>query len=273
MTVGVLGGLLPVSAWAAPARSTVPSPNTTTQQGLLDGVSCTSARACTAIGDYATSFYSYETLAEVWAGKKWAIEKTPNPADAGEGSFLSAVSCTSDTWCTAVGAYAVVNNGVPRTLAEAWNGKKWTIEPTLTRAEWSLSAVSCTSATKCTAVGSGSGRTLAEDWNGKKWTVETTPNSTKAKDDDLSCTSAKACIAVGSGAAGTLAEVWNGKKWAIEHTANPTGAKDSSLSGVSCTSATTCTAVGYYENSANTSLTLAEAWSDTRWTVEHTPKP
>ena len=148
MTVGVLGGLLPVSAWAAPARSTVPSPNTTTQQGLLDGVSCTSAKACTAVGSY-----NNEALAEAWNGTKWTIEHTPDPYQAKD-STLSGVSCTSAKTCTAAGEYLDAARTI-ETLAEAWNGKKWTIEhtPNPTGSPDSiLDGVSCTSARACTCL-------------------------------------------------------------------------------------------------------------------------
>ena len=42
----------------------------------------------------------------------------------------------------------------------------------------------------------------------------------------------------------TLAEVWDGSTWTVQSTPNPTGATSGSLYGVSCTSATACTAVG-----------------------------
>jgi hypothetical protein len=69
----------------------------------------------------------------------------------------------------------------------------------------------------------------------------------------ISCISATVCTAVGYYIAGTgpggedltLAEAWNGKKWALEPTPN-TSAQENSLSGVWCTSATACAAVGGY---------------------------
>jgi hypothetical protein len=66
------------------------------------------------------------------------------------------VSCTSATACAAIG------RGRRGTLAEIWNGKRWTIErlPKPNRA--SLFGVSCASATACIAVGSSSEATLAE---------------------------------------------------------------------------------------------------------------
>jgi len=80
----------------------------------------------------------------------------------------------------------------------------------------------------------------------------------------VSCTSATACTAAGfySNATTpvTLAERWNGTKWSIQTTPNPVGGSNSTLDGVSCASASTCTAVGGYNN-GTTGATLAERWN------------
>jgi hypothetical protein len=41
---------------------------------------------------------------------------------------------------------------------------------------------------------------------------------------------------------------------------------------VSCTSATACTAAGFYSN-ATTTVTLAERWNGTTWSIQTTPNP
>jgi hypothetical protein len=71
----------------------------------------------------------------------------------------------------------------------------------------------------------------------------------------------------------TLAEKWNGTSWSIMPTPNPSGALTSFLLGVSCTSATACTAVGYYDNSTSQSPSLAEAWNGSSWSIQPTPNP
>ena len=100
------------------------------------------------------------------------------------------------------------------------------------------------------------------------WSIQTTPNPAGGSDvilNGVSCASASACTAVGgppqpatSGA--TLAEGWNGTKWSIQHTPNPTGGSLIIQNGVSCTSASACTAVGASSN-GTTTVTLAERWS------------
>jgi hypothetical protein len=98
---------------------TTPNPAGATTS-LLSAVSCTSARACTAVGYYYDSAGDILTLAEAWNGTSWSTETTPNPAGVA-GSGLLPLSCTSARACTAAGTY---NNrsGVPVTLAERWSG-------------------------------------------------------------------------------------------------------------------------------------------------------
>jgi hypothetical protein len=94
----------------------------------------------------------------------------------------------------------------------------------------------------------------------------------------VSCTSSTSCTAVGNftnsvGTDVTLAEVWNGTSWAMASTPNSIGAQGSYLFGLSCISASACTAVGDYSNSAGGDVTLAEAWNGTLWAIAPTPNP
>ncbi len=93
-----------------------------------------------------------------------------------------------------------------------------------------------------------------------------------------SCSGASACTAVGtyvkpSGRGVTLAERWNGKKWSIQPTPNPSGAAVSALSGVSCTTASACIAVGVSTTGSGVRVTLAERWNGTTWRIQRTPNP
>ncbi|MGD0395211.1 MAG: hypothetical protein ABSC41_21525, partial [Acidimicrobiales bacterium] len=257
----------------------------------LDAVSCSSATACTAVGQYESSSYAEVTLAEVWNGTSWTVQTTPNPSGAFYGTELYGVSCSSPVACTAVGTYEY-RSGVSETLAEVWNGTSWTIQTTANPkgdTGTSLHGVSCRSATACTAVGGNSSVTseaLAEVWNGTSWRVQTTPNPEGGTDsylDAVSCSSAAACTAVGtydnrSGAEVTLAERWNGTSWRVQTTPNPSRAAmdlppDTELDGVSCSLATACTAVGTFFNRSRTQVTLAERWNGTSWAVQTTPNP
>ena len=71
--------------------------------------------------------------------------------------MLTGVSCTSASFCMAVGDY-VNSGGHLQTLTEAWNGKSWSlVSPANTNSNQSqrVTGVSCTSASFCMAVGYG----------------------------------------------------------------------------------------------------------------------
>ena len=53
----------------------------------------------------------------------------------------------------------------------------------------------------------------------------------------------------------------------------PDGLDPGLLYGVSCVSASACTAVGGYDNSAQTPVTLVEAWNGSKWTIRPSPSP
>ncbi len=249
----------------------------------LNGVSCTSVKACTAVGGYATTGGTGSVLAERWNGKAWSIQAIPTPKVT-TGDNLYGVSCTSASACTAAGDAFSTKAGADVPLAESWNGKSWRIETTPSPKGGTNStffALSCTSASACTAVGdymkSGLNESLIERWNGKAWAVQTA-----AKADKLtflmgvSCASARACTAVGyqntgSGDAKPLVEGWNGKSWTAQKALLPKGAPGGAFDAVSCTSATACTATG--TNFGVTAPTLAERWNGKAWKIQSTPSP
>jgi hypothetical protein len=254
--------------------------------GSLDSVSCPSAKACIAVGEYETTGGSFVVLAERWNGKKWSRLHPSNPPGA-TGSGFNGISCRSTQACTAVGDYS--NGTVDQSLIEHWNGKAWSIKPSpnptgAIRSQ--LNAVACTSASACFAVGTSTdsspvSRTLTERWNGKKWSIKPSPNpagATQAELDDASCTSADRCIAVGhyqktADHSRTLAERWNGKNWTIQHTLNPTSDPNKFLLGVSCTSGSACTAVGYTSGPIAWQATLVEHWNGRKWGVQKSADP
>ena len=205
-------------AWAIKAT---PRPKRTTYSNL-GSVSCRSAKFCTAVGQYqAGNSSKSRTLAEAWNGQAWRIEATPNPKVGANGAGLSGVACSSPRACLAVGGYdSPSNRGL--TLAEAWNGRTWTIKATRNpqgTTGGDLSGVSCSAANACMAIG-GNG-TFAEVWNGKAWAIKNIPRphgATFAFLNSVSCRAKDACAAVGSEsdsaqAERPVAEAWNGKTW------------------------------------------------------------
>jgi hypothetical protein len=272
-----------VERWNGTNWSIVPSPVPAGSTGsYLNGVACVSATSCTAVGYYTTASSTGRTLVERWNGTKWSIAPSPN-ASGSLGSYLNGVSCTKASNCAAVG-YSYDSNAT-HTLAERWNGTKWSVvaTPNPKGDEADLLSVSCTSATNCLAVGSFTSTgfvdtPLAERWNGTKWSLVAAPNP-KGSDSYLnavSCASATYCAAVGStypasGPGKTLVERWNGSGWAIVASPNPAGVSESYLSGVRCTRATACTAVGASASASD--KTLVERWNGSAWRLLAGPNP
>jgi hypothetical protein len=189
------------------------------------------------------------------------------------------------TTCIAVG------DDLNGNYAARWSGVSWHAQhvPTADPGEQSdaLTGVSCTSASACMAVGiSGCGNcdtfSSAERWNGTRWRAANPRNPGAAEENDylsdVSCVSARMCVAVGNRQGGgtgdyLLAERWNGRRWAVQPTPSVRqgtflcGTLTLSclgvygvLSGVSCTSATTCIAVGsviYYTDPSTGAKTTA----------------
>jgi hypothetical protein len=210
-TVCTAIGDLPVR-WDGTSWSIQPLP----KPASLYAVSCTSPTACTAVGE------GNGTSAARWDGMRWSFQSTPSPSVpsavvTGINTALDDVSCTSSTACIAVGNYSYEEYeeyegysylvGVQLTLAERWDGKRWSIQPTPNPSdsnEAELNGVSCTSRTACIAVGDdyapGGRVTLAERWDGRRWSIQPTPNQPGSDETMLravSCTSPTACTAVG----------------------------------------------------------------------------
>jgi hypothetical protein len=237
----------------------------------LAAVSCTTATACTAVGNIVTGSNA-APLAERWNGVHWTIQKVPLPSGAAR-SLLTSVSCPTKNSCFAVG-FATNASNQQRTLAERWNGKTWQITPTPNPArkqEIELASVSCPSVNSCVAVGTVIEGTFAQVWNGKSWkATSAVPNPKNAVQSQLagvSCPSTGDCIAVGrtfrNSKFVSLAEHWNGKNWSPQKAATPGGVTASQLTGVSCSSANACAAVGIVSGPN----AIAESWTGKRWVL------
>lgn len=91
----------------------------------------------------------------------------------------------------------------------------------------------------------------------------------------VSCVSPQFCMAVGSVHRGTrgvtLAETYDGTVWTVMPTPDVAGATDNELLGVSCSSLTACTAVGFSQNRRGATRTLAERWNGAAWSIQPTP--
>jgi hypothetical protein len=239
-------------------------PNTT-----VEGVACPAASACFAVGSN-----SQGTASARWNATRWIAG--PPPVGASRAHF-DQIACASPTQCLAIGTF---HDGTGRrSLAEQWNGTKWTYGrgPQLPTGASSVTwlDLGCPSATECLAVGAyrsgGSGHPLVQRWNGSSWStpaIETPPGAVSYGLSGLDCPSSSSCYAVGwswtGSALRTLVEHWNGTAWSIVAGSPLAG----ELKGVSCTSGTNCVAVGIGAGG-----TLAVHWNGTAWTVVPSPNP
>jgi hypothetical protein len=270
----------------------------------LTGVSCVSATFCEAVGAHFDNTGTQVSLMEMWNGRSWRIQAGPQKA-------LS-VSCVSPRFCEAVGAgpFAEIWNGTswqvqarPGAAAvetqvvscatagfcmsadgfaniDIWNGSSWSAGPAVPG--FRVTSISCLSASFCEVVGEGPSGQNAAVWNGTSWTGQATPGPSSASFNAVSCTTASSCVATGqiadqNGQLSALAESWDGSAWTIQPAPDPAVAKGSVLNAVSCTSATSCTAVGQYNSGDVTNYgalqTLVEVWDGMTWSLRSAPDP
>jgi hypothetical protein len=251
-------------------KQTTPNPAADTDSAAspaLTGVSCPVAGFCEAVGSYESGTTGV-LLAETWNGTSWTIQSVPSPSGGTSGT-LTKVSCTSATFCEAVGSWSGGSGEVP--LAETWNGSAWSVQSVPVPAGETiatLGGVSCVSATFCEA--DGGSPAFAEMWDGTAWTSQAMPGEGGA----LSCVSATFCVSV-AGTGSTAGAIWDGSSWTAQPVPAPSGAIYASVGAVSCSSAQACEAVGTYSTSVSTGAgpSFAEAWNGTSWTPQSTPDP
>lgn len=265
----------------------VPSPPGATTS-VLGGVSCVSSRWCEATGDYVSGSTPEAMLAQQWNGSTWSIQTVP-PIAGSPQALLQGVSCASTTFCEAVGNHIdAENNGLP--AAAQWNGAQWTAQnaPNPVPNVNQLNAVACPTASWCVAVGYYDSETAARPtlplvkvWDGSSWTTQTVPAPPAGGGDleGVACSSQGTCEAVGqsfpSSGAATLAYGWNGSTWSLQTTPNPPGAAQpyAAFYQVSCSSATACSAVGFYDNASVVAVPFAEFWNGTSWKITSSGLP
>ena len=288
--VNLSGSRTYIQVWNGSQWLAVPSANEDVQapytDNNLNAVSCTGPSFCMAVGTYSGGGYGAvdQTLAEMWNGTEWSILTTPD-VGTNANNYLYSVSCTSSTFCEAVGA----QEGTYGLLIEVWNGSSWS--PQLTTGTGCggaycppevLNSVSCLGPTgsDCIAVGdvptsSGSSETLAMSWDGTSWSVLSSPDPDSGWNtlNGVSCVGASDCFAVGYASASSepiypLIEEWNGSAWSVSQSNSGTVAMQ--LDGISCDSSDGtmgCLAVGHGPDSNP----YAELWDGSVWSAVGVP--
>jgi hypothetical protein len=112
--------------WNGTSWRLVETANPRTGHRWLNGVSCTAARRCMAVGNSGGGgglIKGTGAFAEVWNGISWHLLKVPGPGSLVNGPGLAGVSCPLASRCVATGSYFVTPS--TRIIAEAWNGTSW----------------------------------------------------------------------------------------------------------------------------------------------------
>jgi hypothetical protein len=276
------------SGWSVIASAKL----TQTGQSYFDAVSCAPAPArvmpmCIAVGSRVTLQGVTRPLVERWTGRGWKTVTIPVKAGAIASSFV-AVSCPSPKSCVAVGNSRAGASSPSVPLIARWNGGRWSLvtgpRPPGSTGTY-LNAVSCSSAKVCVAVGSytsrqTSGAPLALRSNGGKWALATLPRPSKAASTTLtgvSCIGA-VCWAVGSYALRpegtpyyTVIERLVSGKWTLVKSPNFHKSHDSAFTSVSCASAKSCLAAGYWGHGAG--ATFGARWNGKAWSEVRTLNP
>ena len=273
----------PGSQVAAEGTSPTRKAGTTTLDNIFYGVSCPTSAFCMAVG---TTLGGTDpvTLTETWSGKSWKTVSSPNQNGA-TSDILYAVSCSSDSFCMAVGFYLAGSDYL--TLVEEWDGTSWTIVPSADPAPaYSdvLAAVSCVSPLFCVAAGgngtaSGDTQTLIEEWTGSSsWASVGAINPSGTYDDlqGISCITRALCWAVGQYISGpsalSLTETWNGTSWNTVGAPKAARGTSYTLQAVSCPSISFCVAAGY-DQTATAQRTLIDRWTGNAWVSVTAPSP
>ena len=269
-----------IERWNGSAWSVVTSPSSAlTQNNQLLHVTCTNATNCWAVGNF-ESANGPQTLIERWNGTAWSIVGSPNTGPTQDNKLWGVACAGPECWA----AGSAHDGTVSQTLMQRWNGSVWTITPspnTNSAQHNTLLGATCVSESDCWAVASffnGSvQQTLIEHWDGNAWSIVPSPNTSPTQSNilyDVTCTAADDCWTVGYhlDVAGwqTLIMRWDGTVWSIVPSPS-TGATESNfLTNVTCTSASDCWAVGFYDTGI-AYQTLIEHWNGSAWSLVASP--
>ena len=220
---------------------------------------------------------------------RWTIQASSGPSGIPDPG-LSAVSCVSASFCSAVGSNAnyYAQSATLTAFSDTWGGASWSTGTIATGQ--ALNGLSCASDTFCVVVGSTTSGTtthfaVASTWDGTAWTQSNLPKlSGNSVLNGVACVSTNFCIAVGEHGKSTypqaawtqpLTEVWNGSAWSIVKTPS-LGGRGGQLAAVTCFTASWCMVLGeYYKGHLGPypdiprDQWVAEIWNGRRWTVQH----
>jgi hypothetical protein len=260
--------------WNGKKWSNVATPDVSTDDYVLRGVSAISATDAWAVGVWDAYGVQPHALVLHWNGRRWSKVASPSPV--GRAFFGVSAASATDAW-------AVGQSTDTATLTEHWNGRKWSkvASPGPSPGEENmLSGASTLTPTQAWAVGyngtSLGQRTMVLRWNGKAWKRVHSPNPGSGFDvlDGVSAVSATDAWAVGNYSSDkgatqiTLILRWNGKAWTRVASPSPDPDKSgvNNLAGVSTVGPGRAFSAGSADDAwTGVNLPLIVNWNGKTW--------
>ncbi len=279
LVILVLPAAASAGSWSLNPTANVASP----QASFLSSVSCASSSFCVAAGYYYNGTVD-QNLVLTWNGSTWLLDSAASlSTSSSHSNHLTGVSCASLSFCVAAGHY--FSGTVEQNLLLTWNGTSWSLNSAASLSTSSshndhLTGVSCASLGFCVAAGYFAGsayQNLILTWNGTSWSLNSAASlSTSSSQDNflygVSCPSVSFCVAAGEYINGTVFQnlllAWNGTSWSLDSAASlsTSSSQNNHMTGVSCASASSCVAAGYYLK-ASTDHNLVLSWNGTSWSL------
>ena len=279
LVILVLPAAASAGSWSLNPTANVASP----QASFLSSVSCASSSFCVAAGYYYNGTAD-QNLVLTWNGSTWLLDSAASlSTSSSHSNHLTGVSCASLSFCVAAGHY--FSGTVEQNLLLTWNGTSWSLNSAASLSTSSsqndhLTGVSCASLGFCVAAGYFAGsayQNLILTWNGTSWSLNSAASlSTSSSQDNflygVSCPSVSFCVAAGEYINGTVFQnlllAWNGTSWSLDSAASlsTSSSQNNHMTGVSCASASSCVAAGYYLK-ASTDHNLVLSWNGTSWSL------
>ncbi|MFM9135387.1 MAG: hypothetical protein ACKOT0_08155 [bacterium] len=231
-----------------------------------------------AVGSVHTDAPSDRTWSALYADGAFTYPATPTPTNGmGGQGYLYDVSCTSTTWCAAVGHYFDPQSGVQGLLLE-WNGRTWKRVENGPTASRYLESIDCVSKRHC-VLASAKERVLMQlrQWTPRGWfRIAVADDARTMTPEGLDCLTLSSCMVTGFDAS------TNPEAGAVLRTTgreSHRGAMPSSpatfvFNDVSCQHDGTCWAVGGTETKyARGAVAGISPTDKVRVTVPYIPQP
>ena len=292
--------------WSRGIRLLLPPDAARQPYSQVNGIACSSAGNCVAVGDYEYGRSdSLQAFIATESHGRWArayAPRLPANSSAPGSAQLGAVACTHGGFCEAVGSYQD-SSGNEQTMALAkpagggWRQATEVAAPASAAAnpDAFMTGIACTGPGSCVAVGNYSVSAtryaamgaIESRGSWRRATGIAAPHnaisSTFTAISSISCLATEVCLGVGEYAvSATQSRAMNVTEsdgrfsTATEITAVPGGASlrpSTYLLGVSCTSASTCLAVGGGRNEAGHSVAMYMTRSHGHWQATFLPPP